>query len=134
MIIIDGTADAVVEEREVDTYILVVSFLPSKVRIDIVCRTPYSIRLAVVNVVAISLVDGKTLIIANLLVACYTIIITQLEIGEPAFRPFHKWLIGDSPTNRNCRKISPFVVEAKARRTLMPDGEACDVTLAVVVV
>ena len=71
------------EEREVQTDILIVPFLPTEFRIDILTRSPYMEVVAAILIPAIGSIGCQRLVITYFLITCHPIVITHFQVVNP---------------------------------------------------
>ena len=97
------------EESEVDTYVPVLTFLPSEVRVYVLGRSPNLEVLAIIRIATESLHCRERPVAVEVLVTGHTVVTTDLEFVDPS-DILHEVFVRDTPSGRNCREVTPLVV------------------------
>ncbi len=116
--IVERTIEAVVEHREVQAHVPVLTFLPMQVRIDVFRRAPYLEIFPIIVIIAEACHSVERQVAAKILITRHTVVGADFKIVYP-LRPLHELLFRNAPPGRNRREVTPLVIGTEFRRTLM---------------
>lgn len=127
-VIVGGHAQAVVEERHVETDVELLGLLPRQAEVG----QRRSERSARTGIDARHAVSTERVVIIDVVVTRQTVAQAEFQLVELLDVP--ELLLGNDPAGRNSGEIAPAVILGEERRTVGAHGEAQHVFLLVVVV
>ncbi len=127
LIVLDATVDTVVEEREVKTEVPSGGFFPLEV--GVVLFGVHDLYVVAVDGVCVALADESVVdrqvgevVAAEVLLACHTVVDTELEVVEDAAGAFHKAFVKNLPAESHSGEGTPAMVLAETARTVATHG------------
>ena len=119
--VVDGTAQPVIQHGEIKTDIPVDTLLPTKVRIDVFGGSPHSKPFALIVVLTIAGHGAKGPIAVEVLISGHTKIGAEFQVIQPVGAALHEIFLRDTPSGRNSREVTPFVVDTELGGSLITE-------------